>query len=94
MKMEETYFTSPKMTYKPEDLLARAMKTPNFDQRFILEEFRYNQITDKTYASKQGARPICGRFLKNTARSPLSENMQNGTLLNQEILMLALALVK
>lgn len=52
MKMEETYFTSPKMTYKPEDLLARAMKTPNFDQRFILEEFRYNQITDKTYASK------------------------------------------
>nr|WP_314780196.1 tetratricopeptide repeat protein [uncultured Treponema sp.] len=52
MKMEETYFTSPKMTYKPEDLLARAMKTPNFDQRFILEEFRYNQIMDKTYASK------------------------------------------
>lgn len=52
MKMEETYFTSPKMTYKPEDLLARAMKTPDFDQRFILEEFRYNQIMDKTYASK------------------------------------------
>ena len=52
MKMEETYFTSPKMTYKPEDLLARAMKAPNFDQRFILEEFRYNQIMDKTYASK------------------------------------------
>ncbi len=52
MKMEETYFTSPKMTYKPEDLLARAMKNPDFDQRFILEEFRYNQIMDKTYASK------------------------------------------
>ena len=52
MKMEETYFTSPKMTYKPEDLLARAMKTPYFDQRFILEEFRYNQIMDKTYTSK------------------------------------------
>lgn len=52
MKMEETYFTSPKMTYKPEDLLVRAMKTPDFDQRFILEEFRYNQIMDKTYASK------------------------------------------
>ena len=64
MKMEETYFTSPKMTYKPEDLLARAMKTPNFDQRFILEEFRYNQIMDKTYASKERGKADMWKILE------------------------------
>ncbi|UTC68002.1 MULTISPECIES: lipopolysaccharide assembly protein LapB [unclassified Treponema] len=52
LKMEETYFTSPKMTYLPEELLTRAMNRPEFDPRFILEEFRYKQIKDKTYASK------------------------------------------
>ncbi len=64
MKMEETYFISPKMTYKPEDLLARAMKTPNFDQRFILEEFRYNQIMDKTYASKERGKADMWKILE------------------------------
>lgn len=71
MKMEETYFTSPKMTYKPEDLLARAMKTPNFDQRFILEEFRYNQIMDKTYASKARGKADMWKILEKYGKEPI-----------------------
>lgn len=71
MKMEETYFTSPKMTYKPEDLLARAMKTPDFDQRFILEEFRYNQIMDKTYASKARGKADMWKILEKYGKEPI-----------------------
>lgn len=71
MKMEETYFTSPKMTYKPEDLLARAMKTPDFDQRFILEEFRYNQIMDKTYASKARGKTDMWKILEKYGKEPI-----------------------
>lgn len=71
MKMEEAYFTSPKMTYKPEDLLARAMKTPDFDQRFILEEFRYNQIMDKTYASKARGKADMWKILEKYGKEPI-----------------------
>ncbi|EMB21134.1 tetratricopeptide repeat protein [Treponema denticola] len=71
MKMEETYFTSPKMTYKPEDLLARAMKNPDFDQRFILEEFRYNQIMDKTYASKARGKADMWKILEKYGKEPI-----------------------
>ena len=41
LEMENTYFTSPKMTYTPEELLSRVMAQKDFDPRFILEDFRY-----------------------------------------------------
>ncbi len=46
MQMEKTYFTSPKMTFSPEELLGKAMAQENFDKRFVLEEFRYRQFKD------------------------------------------------
>ncbi len=46
LQMEKIYFTSPKMTFLPEDLLAKAMQQENFDPRFILEDFRYKQFQD------------------------------------------------
>lgn len=46
MKMEETYFSSPKMTYTPDELLSKALSTDNFDIRFVLEEFRYRRYKD------------------------------------------------
>ncbi len=55
MQMEKTYFTSPKMTYTPDELLERAFAKGNFDIRFILEDFRYRKIKDTTPASRQRA---------------------------------------
>ncbi|UTY30994.1 tetratricopeptide repeat protein [Treponema putidum] len=71
MKMEETYFTSPKMTYAPKELLKRAMEIPDFDSRFILEEFRYNQIMDKSYASKARGKADMWTILEKYGKEPI-----------------------
>lgn len=71
IKMEETYFTSPKMTYASEELLKRAMEAPDFDPRFILEEFRYKQIRDKTYASKVRVKADMWKILEKYGKEPI-----------------------
>lgn len=48
LEMENTYFTSPKMTYTPEELLSRVMAQKDFDPRFILEDFRYRLFKENT----------------------------------------------
>ncbi|UTC65596.1 hypothetical protein E4O00_05755 [Treponema sp. OMZ 788] len=71
MKMEELYFTSPKMTYASEELLERAMKSSGFDPKFILEEFRYKQIKDKTYSSKVKGKAELWKILEKYGKEPI-----------------------
>ncbi len=52
MEMERLYFSTPSMTYTPEELFARAMQNKDFDPRFILEKFRYAQFQDRTPSVK------------------------------------------
>ncbi len=46
--MERLYFASPKMTYTPEELFAKAFACENPDIRFVLEDFRYEQLKDNS----------------------------------------------
>lgn len=54
MKMEELYFTLPKMIYQPEYLLEKALKKENHDPRFALEFFRYTHLKDNDFIRGAG----------------------------------------
>ncbi len=71
LKMEETYFSSPKMTYAPEDLLKRAMSFTNFDPKFILEEFRYHQIKDKSPSSQARGKADMWKIIEKYGKEPI-----------------------
>lgn len=71
LKMEETYFSSPKMTYAPEDLLKRAMSFTDFDPKFILEEFRYHQVKDKSPSSQARGKADMWKILEKHGKEPV-----------------------
>lgn len=55
MKMEELYFSLPKMIFLPETLLENALKREDCDPRFALEYFRYNHYKDTDFRRGAGS---------------------------------------
>lgn len=70
MEMERTYFKSPKMRYKPDDLLEQAIKNKNSDIRFILEKFRYNRIKDISSSARQRGNSEMWKLLEKHGDNP------------------------
>ncbi len=70
MKMEHLYFSSPNMTYKPEYLFDRAMQGEDFDPRFILEKFRYEQFEDGTPSANSRGMGKIWKMLEKRGDSP------------------------
>lgn len=64
MQMEKTYFTSPRMTYTPDELLEKIFAKGNFDIKFILEDFRYRKIKDTTSAARQRANAAMWKIME------------------------------
>ncbi|MEL3912168.1 tetratricopeptide repeat protein [Treponema pedis] len=71
MQMEKTYFTSPKMKYSPQTLLMRAMEKPDFDLKFVIENFRYGLFKDRSENSLRRGTGDMWKIVEKYGSSPV-----------------------
>ncbi len=71
MQMEKTYFTSPKMTYTPDELIAKAIELPNSDVRFIIENFRYTLFKEAPVISYQHGAAAMWKIIEKYGNEPI-----------------------